>query len=75
MHDHVKSAIRDFNSDHNILHYGTNDLSSERAASKIATSVIELVLWLKSQDNKISVSLIVPGNDNHNNKASEVNSH
>ena len=44
MHDHVKSAIRDFNSDHNVLHYGTNDLSSERAASKIATSVIELVL-------------------------------
>ena len=72
MHDHVKPTIRDVNPDHVILHCGTNDLNSERTASQIARSIIELALSLKSKDNKISVSLIVPRNDNFNNKASEV---
>ena len=64
MHDHVKPTVRDFNPDHIILHCGTNDLSSERTASQIAKSIIELALSLKSKDNKISISLIVPRNDN-----------
>ena len=50
-----------------------NDLNSERTATQIARSIIELALSLKSKDNKISVSLIVPKNDNINNKANEVN--
>ena len=48
-------------------------LNSERTASQIARSIIELVLSLKSKDNKTLVSLIVPRNENLNNKASEVN--
>ena len=52
-----------------------NLLSSERTASQIARSIIELALTLKSEDNKISISLIVPRSDNLNNKANEVNSH
>ena len=72
MHDHVKPSVRDFNPDHIILHCGTNDLSSERTASQIARSIIELALTLKSQDNKILISLIVPRNDNLNNKANEI---
>ena len=59
MHDHVKPSVRDFNLDHIILHCETNDLSSERIASQIARSIIELALTLKSKDNKISISLIV----------------
>ena len=50
-----------------------NDLNSEQTATQIARSIIELALSLKSKDNKISVSLIVPKNDNINNKANEVN--
>ena len=73
MHDHVKPTVRDFNPYHMILHCGTNDLNSERTASHIGRSIIELALSLKSKDNKISISLIVPRNDNLNNKASEVN--
>ena len=73
MHDHVKPTIRDFNPDHIILHCGTDDLNSERTASQIARSIIELALSLKSKDNKTSISLIVPRNDNLNSKASEVN--
>ena len=74
MHDHVKPTVRYFNPDHIILHCGTNDLNAERTASQIARSIIELALSLKSSDNKISISLIVPRNDNLSNKASEVNS-
>ena len=72
MHDHVKTTVINFNPDRIILHCGTNDLNSEQTASQIARSIIELALSLKSKDNKISVSLIVPTNDNLNNKASEV---
>ena len=74
MYDHVKPTVRDFILDHIILHCGTNDLSSERTASQIARSIIEFALSLKSKDNKISISLIVPRNDNLNKKASEVSS-
>ena len=73
MHDHVNPTKRDVNPNHIILHCGTNDLKSERTASQIARSITQLALSLKSKDNKISVSLIVPRNDNLNNKASEVN--
>ena len=74
MYDHVKLTVRDFNPGHIILYCGTNDLNSERAASQIASSIIELALSLKSKDNKTSISLIVPENHNLNSKASEVNS-
>ena len=73
MQDHVKPTVRDFNPDHIILHCETNDLNSERTANEIAKSIIELAPSLKSKDNKISISLIVPRNDNRNNKSSEVN--
>ena len=74
MHDHVyTTAIRDFNPNHFSLYCGTNDLNSEQIASQITRSIIELALSLKSKDNKISMSLILPRIDNLNNKASEVN--
>ena len=75
MHDHLKPTIRDFNPDHIILHCRTDDLSFEQTASQIAKSIIELALSLKSKDNKILISLIVPKNDSLNNKANEVNCH
>ena len=52
LRDHVKPTILDVNPDHIILHCGTNDLNSERTASQIARSIIELALSLKSKDNK-----------------------
>ena len=70
MPSHVKPTVIDFNPDHIIFHCGTNDLSSERTTSQIARSIIELALSLKSPDNKISISLIIPRNDNVNNKVS-----
>ena len=74
MHDHAKPTIRDMNPEHIILHVGTNDLNTEKSASHIANAIIELANSLKSETNTIHVSLIVPRNDNLNNKANEVNS-
>ena len=73
MHDHVKPTIRDFNPEHIIIHVGTNDLNSEKTASQIASSIIELATSLKNKTNKIYTSLIVPRYDELNNKVNEVN--
>ena len=58
MHEHVKPNIQDF-SPHDIIFYcGTNDLGSQRTACQIARSTIKITLLLKSQNNKISISLM-----------------
>ena len=75
MHDHVKPSVRGFNPDHIILNCGINDLSSEKTTIQIARSIIEIALTLKSQDNKISISVVLRRNDNLNNKSNEINSH
>ena len=69
MHDHAKPTVQDFDLDHIILHCGTNDLNSGRTSSQI----IDLALSLKSDKNRISISLLTPRSDKLNNKASEVN--
>ena len=73
MNDDVKPTLRDFDSEHIILHVGTNELNSERTASQIARSIIALGQSIKSEKNTITISLIVPRCDELNNKASEVN--
>ena len=73
MNYYVKPTLRDFNPEHIILHVGTNDLNSERTASQIAKSIIDLGQSLKTDTNTITIPLIVPRYDNLNNKASEVN--
>ena len=72
LHDYVKPTLRDFNPDHIILHVGTNNLNSEKTSSQVANSIIELHNTLKTIDNEITVSLIVPRANNLNNKAIEV---
>ena len=71
--DYVKPTINDFDPEHIIIHVGTNDLNSERTASQIANSIINLQQSLKSTNNTVTISLIVPRNDELNNKAHEVN--
>ena len=77
MHDHVKPTVRDFDPDHIILHCGTNDPNSDRTFSQTATAreIIDPATSLKSDKNKISISLLTPRCDKLNNKASEVNNH
>ena len=71
---HAKPTIRELNPEHIILHVGTNDLNSEKTASQISKSILDLANSLKHETNTIHVSLIVPRNDHLNNKVNEVNS-
>ena len=74
MYDHAKPSIREYNPEHVILHVGTNDLNSEKTASQIASSIVELAVPLRNDTNTIHISLTVPQNDSLNNKVNEVNS-
>ena len=69
INNHVKPTVRAFNTEHIIQHVGTNDLNTERTASRIESFPI-----IKTDVNTITVSLIVPKYDNLIDKANEVNS-
>ena len=75
MHDHTKLTIRAINPEHIILHGSTNDVKLKKTASQIANSMTELANSLKNETNSMHVSLIVPRNDNLNNKVNELNKH
>ena len=66
MYDHAKPTIRELNPEHIILHVGTNDLNTEKTASQILKSILDLANSLKNEANTIHVPLIVPRNDNLN---------
>ena len=66
-------TIRDFNLGNIVLHCGTNDLNFYRTSSQIARKIKDLALSLKSDKNKILISLPTSQSEKLNNKASEVN--
>ena len=74
MKDYIKPSQRE-NSDHYILHVGTNDLCLDRSPELIAKSIIDLALTLKNESHDISVSNIIVRNDSDtlNKKGFEVN--
>ena len=74
MKDYIKPSQRE-NSDHYILHVGTNDLCLDRSPELIAKSIIDLALALKSESHDVSVSNIIVRNDSDilNKKECEVN--
>ena len=74
MYGHVKPTIGEFNLDHLILHVGTDDLNSIKTASQISRSIIVFAESLMPEKNTVTISLIVPPNDNLNSIAHEVNS-
>ena len=73
MQDHVRLTVRDINPQQIILHVGTKDLKTERTASQIAKSTIDLCVSLKKNENTIAVSGIVPRLDELNIKAAQIN--
>ena len=73
MKDYVKPCIRENEPDHIILHVGTNNLSSEQSAERIAKSIVDLAKLSVKDHCPVSISSIVPRNDEWNNKAQEVN--
>ena len=74
MKDYIKPSQRE-NSDHYILHIGTNDLYLHRPSELIGKSVIDLALTLKSESNDASASNVIVRNDSDtlNKKRCEVN--
>ena len=73
MRDYVKPINREMNPNHLIIHVGTNNLNSEATSSQIAKSIIELAVTLKKSENQVTISGIIPRNDNLNNKGQDVN--
>ena len=54
MKDYIKPSQRE-NSDHYILHVGTNDLCLDRSPELISKSIIDLALTLKNESHDVSV--------------------
>ena len=75
MKDYMKPCIRENNPDHPIFHVGTNDVPSNKKAKCIAESILSLAKEAKASKLDVSISSIIPRNDNWNNKVMEVNSY
>ena len=73
-YDHAKLTVRESNPEHIILHVVTKDLNSEKIASQISKSILDLANSLKNEINTIHVLLIVTRNYHLNNMVNEVNS-
>ena len=73
MKDYAKACIRENDPDHAILHVGTNELNSELVPEGIEKPIVDVAKNIKSEIRSVSVSGVVPRNDDLNNKASEVN--
>ena len=76
MKDYMKPSLRE-NSDHFILHVGTNDVNMERSPELIAKSIVDLPTTLKGNSHDVSVSNIIVRTDNSNlnEKGCEENAH
>ena len=74
MKDYIRPSQRE-NSDHYILHVGTNNICLDWSPEIIAKSIIDLALTLKSVSHDVSVSNIIVRNDSDtlNKKGCEVN--
>ena len=75
MKDYMKPCIRENNRDHLIFHVGTNDVPSNKKAKSIAESIVSLAKEVKASKLDVSISSIIPCNDNWSNKVMEVNSY
>ena len=73
MKDYVKPCIGENNPDYVILHVDTNELNSELTPERIAKSVIDVDKNIQTNYRTVSISCIVPRNDNFNKEAMEVN--
>ena len=72
MKDYVKPSVRENNPDHIIFHVGTNDVPSEETPQVIAQSIVNLAKNVTNDNFQVTVSSIVPRNDQWSNKVNEV---
>ena len=72
MKDYIKPSLK-YDPDAIIIHVGTNDLRTEKEPTQIADEIINLALAVKTDENEVSVSAILPRNDELNTKGKTVN--
>ena len=68
MEDYMKPCIREKDPGHLIFHVGTNDVPSNKKAKCIAESIVFLAKEVKASKLDVSISSIIPRNDNWNSK-------
>ena len=73
MHDYLKPTKRDFDPNIYILHVGINNLSINDSPEMTVDKIVETAESLKTEDNNVILSAIVPRGDKLNEKAEEVN--
>ena len=71
----MKPCFGETDPDHLIFHVRTNDIPSNKKAKCIAESIVSLANEVKAGKLEVTISSIIPGNDNWNNKVMEVNSY
>ena len=74
MKDYMKPCIRENNPDHLIFHVGKNNVPSNKKAKSLAESVASLEKEVNASKLDVSISSIIPHNDNWNNKAKDLSS-
>ena len=67
MKDYVNPCVRENNPEYVMLHVGTNELNSELTPDRIAKSIIDVVKNIQTNHRTVSISGIVPRNDNFDN--------
>ena len=72
MEDQAKPTSRT-DSDHIILHVGTNDLPTRKNPDEIAKSIVQLASALKTKSCGVPISSITARSDQYRKKAIEVN--
>ena len=73
--DYIKPTQRDFKPEIFVLHFGTNDLPSNKSSKEISEDIINLAESMKTENNKIILSSIVCHADSFREKVDEVNAH
>ena len=72
MKDCLKPSLREI-PNHFVLHFGTNDLDSDRSLDLIAKSTVDVVSSLKTDKHDVTISNIITRNYRLMAKANEVN--
>ena len=72
MKDYIKPSLK-YDPDAIIIHIGTNDLRTEKEPTQIADEIINLALAVKTDENEVSISAILPRNVELDDKGKMVN--
>ena len=75
MYDYIIPTQRDFKPEIIILHVGTNDLPLNKSRKEVSEDMVTLAELVKTENNKIIVSIIVCPADSFREKVGKVNAH